>query len=99
MNTMTMQEATRQSAASATARYAKCIEVSKRVRWDIERDVIRGRRFDFGQKFLPDGLSRVGDLRVPAAGRGALHVAGPGPRPTPTCSRWSSASSARRRSS
>ena len=26
-----------------TQRYAKCIEVSKRVRWDIERDVIRGR--------------------------------------------------------
>ena len=23
-----------------TRRYAKCIEVSKRVRWDIERDVI-----------------------------------------------------------
>ena len=38
-------------------RYAKCIEVSKRVRWDIDRDVIRGRSFDFGQKFLPDGLS------------------------------------------
>ena len=22
-------------------RYAKCIEVSKRIRWDIDRDVIR----------------------------------------------------------
>jgi hypothetical protein len=48
--------------ASLTARYAKCIEASKRVRWDIERDVIRGRRFDFGKKFLPDGLSRIGEL-------------------------------------
>ena len=38
-------------------RYAKCIDVSKRVRWDIERDVIRGRDFDTGHKFLPDGLS------------------------------------------
>lgn len=38
-------------------RYARCIEVSKRVRWDIDHDVIRGRFFDFGQKFLPDGLS------------------------------------------
>ncbi len=40
-----------------TQRYAKCIEVSKRVRWDIERDVIRGRDFDADHKFLPDGLS------------------------------------------
>ncbi len=40
-------------------RYAKCIEVSKRVRWDIDQDVIRGRQFDFSQKFLPDGLSKV----------------------------------------
>lgn len=40
-----------------TQRYAKCIEVSKRVRWDIERDVIRGRSFDIAHKFLPDGLS------------------------------------------
>ena len=42
-----------------TDRYAKCIEISKRVRWDIDGDVIRGREFDFSQKFLPDGLSRV----------------------------------------
>jgi len=40
-----------------TQRYAKCIEVSKRIRWDIERDVIRGRDFDTDHKFLPDGLS------------------------------------------
>ena len=38
-------------------RYAKAIEVSKRVRFDIDRDVIRGRKFDFTKKFLPDGLS------------------------------------------
>ncbi|PWT76438.1 MAG: hypothetical protein C5B46_01175 [Proteobacteria bacterium] len=43
----------------STARYAKCIDVSKRVRWDIDRDVVRGRRFDFSKKFLPDGLSLV----------------------------------------
>ncbi|HXZ96244.1 MAG TPA: hypothetical protein VEG37_04235 [Burkholderiales bacterium] len=43
-------------------RYAKCIEVSKRVRWDIDRDVIRGRRFDFARKFLPDGISKVNEL-------------------------------------
>jgi len=43
-------------------RYAKSVEVSKRVRWDIDRDVIRSRSFDFAKKFLPDGLTRVGGL-------------------------------------
>ena len=43
-------------------RYAKCIEVSKRVRWDIERDVFRGRQLDLSKKFLPDGLSKVQQL-------------------------------------
>jgi hypothetical protein len=37
-------------------RYARCVQTSKRVRWDIEEDVIRGRRFDAADKFLPDGL-------------------------------------------
>jgi hypothetical protein len=49
-------------AAPPTSRYARCIDASKRVRWDIDRDVLRGRRFDFARKFLPDGLSRVQDL-------------------------------------
>jgi hypothetical protein len=43
-------------------RYAKCVEVSKRIRWDTDRDVIRGRSFDFSKKFLPDGLSKVAQL-------------------------------------
>ena len=34
---------------TSTERYARVIEVSKRVRWEIERDVIRGRRFDYTQ--------------------------------------------------
>ena len=38
-------------------RYARCIQTSKRVRWDIDKDVIRGRKFDTAHKFLPDGLS------------------------------------------
>jgi hypothetical protein len=29
------------------------------VRWDIDQDVIRGRKFDSSQKYLPDGLSLV----------------------------------------
>jgi hypothetical protein len=49
-------------------RYAKCIEVSKRIRWDIDRDVIRGRRFDLSRKFLPDGISKVNELEFLNAG-------------------------------
>lgn len=45
-----------------TARFAKCIEVSKRVRWDIDKDVLRGREFDFSQKFLPDRISQINQL-------------------------------------
>src|SRR5438045_1892940 len=48
--------------AAATERYAKCIETSKRIRWDIDRDVIRGRAFDTAKKFLPDGLSKAHTL-------------------------------------
>ena len=43
-------------------RYTRALEGSKRVRFDIERDVIRGRTFDFGRKFLPDGLSKIDRL-------------------------------------
>jgi hypothetical protein len=45
-----------------TARYARCISASKRVRWDIDADVLRGRQFDLSQRFLPNGLSKVDDL-------------------------------------
>lgn len=44
------------------SRYGKCIEASKRVRWDIDRDVLRDRSFDLAEKFLPDGLSKVAAL-------------------------------------
>jgi hypothetical protein len=45
-----------------TGQYAKCVKASKRIRWDIDADLIRGRTFDFKQKFLPDGLSRADQL-------------------------------------
>jgi hypothetical protein len=45
------------NAIDNSERYARCIQSSKRVRWDIDADVIRGRRFDAAHKFLPDGLS------------------------------------------
>jgi len=45
-----------------TEEYAKCIEGSKRIRWDIDKDVLRGREFDFSKKFLPEGISKVDQL-------------------------------------
>jgi len=48
--------------ADRTQRYARTIEASKRIRWDIDRDVIRGRSFDARDKFMPDGLSLAPEL-------------------------------------
>ena len=44
---------------NSTTRYAKCIEASKRVRWDIDKDVIRGREFDTERKYMPDRLAKI----------------------------------------
>jgi hypothetical protein len=65
VDTITEEAVAEQSTAEGAnehGRYAKAVEVSKRIRWDIDRDVIRGRRFDFGKKFLPDGLSKLNEL-------------------------------------
>jgi len=40
-------------------RYARTIAASKRVRWSIDEDVIRQRKFDTNQKFLPDSLANI----------------------------------------
>ena len=58
----TTLEPAKAAGKTSTQRYARCIDASRRVRWEIDRDVIRGRQFDFGRKFLPDGLSRLRDL-------------------------------------
>jgi hypothetical protein len=50
------------SEQARTNAYARCIDISRRVRWDIDKDVIRGRSLDTKQKFLPDGLSLVHEL-------------------------------------
>jgi len=55
-----------------SSRYAKCVEVSKRIRWDTDRDVIRGRSFDFGKTFLPAGLSKVAQLPFLSADQARL---------------------------
>ncbi|HSD53136.1 MAG TPA: hypothetical protein VLC47_03190, partial [Burkholderiales bacterium] len=48
--------------ATGSPRYERCIRASKRVRWDIDADVLRGRQFDFHQKFLPESLSQADRL-------------------------------------
>jgi hypothetical protein len=48
--------------SATTAPYAKAIANSKRVRWDIDQDVIRGRGFDYSKTFLPRGLTLVDEL-------------------------------------
>jgi hypothetical protein len=45
------------SATSQSARYARVIALSKKTEWQIDRDLLRGRTFDFSRKFLPDGLT------------------------------------------
>ena len=42
-----------------TERYASTVNASKRVRWDIDRDVIRGREFEMDRKLLPDSISGI----------------------------------------
>jgi hypothetical protein len=64
--------------ADDNSRYARCIEASKRIRWDIDRDVFRGRRFDFSRKFLPDGLALTHEIAflTPEERRLASHIQG-----------------------
>ena len=45
--------------AIQTEQYASCVEASKRVRWDIDRDIIRGRDFEMDRKLLPDSISGI----------------------------------------
>lgn len=45
--------------AGHSARYARVIALSKKTEWQIDRDLTRGRSFDFSRKFLPDGLTQT----------------------------------------
>ena len=42
-----------------SARYAQVVRLSKKSEWQIDRDVLQDREFDFTRNFLPAGLSRV----------------------------------------
>ena len=55
-------EATTAAQSTTDRRYARCLENSRKIRWDIDKDVIRGREFDFSGHFLPDGLSMISRL-------------------------------------
>jgi hypothetical protein len=43
-------------------KYARCVMASKAVHWQIEADVIKGRKFEVSRKFLPDGLTLLDDV-------------------------------------
>lgn len=47
-----------------TARYTHLVKASQKAEWQIDRDLIQGRTFDFSRKFLPDGLSWVDRLAL-----------------------------------
>jgi len=49
-------------------RYGRALENSRKIRWDIDKDVIRGREFDYSGQFLPDGISMIGRLKFLSAG-------------------------------
>jgi hypothetical protein len=44
------------------ARYEQIVQLSKKTEWQIDRDLLKGREFDFSRKFLPDALSQVDRL-------------------------------------
>lgn len=53
MNAVVKEESPR------TARYAQVVRLSKKSEWQIDRDLLQDRQFDFTRNFLPAGLSRV----------------------------------------
>jgi hypothetical protein len=64
-----MQSAKR---ATDTGRLGERSYASMRFRWEIDRDVVRGRAVDVTRKLLPDGLSLVGRLEFLDAGERRL---------------------------
>ncbi len=47
-----------------TARYAQVVRISKKSEWQIDRDLLQDRQFDFTRNFLPAGLSRVDTIPI-----------------------------------
>ena len=61
-----------------TARYSRSSNAPRTAPWEIDHDVLRDREFDFNHKFLPDGLTMVGELAflTEAERRSLGHVQG-----------------------
>ena len=55
-----------------SARYAQVVRLSKKQEWQIDRDLLQGRTFDFSRKFLPDRLSRIDRLTFLSADEARL---------------------------
>jgi hypothetical protein len=45
--------------SARSARFAQVVRLSKKSEWQIDRDLLQDRNFDFTRNFLPAGLSRV----------------------------------------
>jgi hypothetical protein len=60
------------SEPSHSARYARVVALSKRTEWQIDRDLLQDRAFDFARKFLPDGLTLSQRLTFLSAGDARL---------------------------
>jgi hypothetical protein len=60
------------SESSQAARYARVVASSKKSEWQIDRDLLQGRTFDFSRKFLPDGLSQIDRLNFLSADEARL---------------------------
>jgi hypothetical protein len=43
--------------STSQTNYARAVAASKRARWELDQDVLRGRILDLDHKYLPDGLS------------------------------------------
>lgn len=50
------------SESDNATRYAQIVRSSKKAEWQIDRDLLQDRSFDFSRKFLPDGLSQIDRL-------------------------------------
>lgn len=59
---MSAVAATVELEAGRAARYGRIARASRKDEWQIERDLLQGRSFDFSRKFLPDRLSQVDRL-------------------------------------
>jgi hypothetical protein len=61
-----------QAPESNHARYARVLASSKKSEWQIDRDLLQARTFDFSRKFLPDALSKIDHLSFLSADEARL---------------------------